>query len=171
MHDSALSYTNIPTAEISFRIPFQQYMTWLCPWRVHFWPNYAWIMQKFFLSTHESAWAPSTNIPTTEISIKIPFQRYKTSLCPRRFDFLPNYALIMQNFILIMHESASAPFKNIPTTEISFKIPFQRYMTWLCPQRFDFWPNYALIMQSFILIMHESASAPSTNIPTTEISF
>ena len=85
--------------------------------------------------------------------------------------YLAWLCIIMQFFLLIMHELAWAPSTNNSTTEISFRIPFQLYMTWPCPQRFDFWPNYALIMQSFILIMHESASAPSKNIPTTEISF
>ena len=141
------------------------------PVKSYFWPNYALIMQKFFLSTHESAWAPSTNIPTTEISIEIAFQGYMTWLCPQRFNFWPNYALIMQSFIIIMHESASAPSKNIPITEISFKIPFQWYMTCLCPRRFDFWPNYALIMQNFIPIMQKICLSTLQKIRTTEISF
>ena len=50
----------------------------------------------------------------------------------------PNYALIMQNFALIMHESVSISPKNIHNTKTSSKIPFQRYITWLCSQNVHF---------------------------------
>ena len=111
-----------------------------------FLPSYALIMQNLFPIMLESACASSTNIQTTEISIKISFQRYMTWLSVKKVKFLPNHALIMQRLILIMHGSDSIPTTNTPTTEISFKIRFQRYMTWLSPHKVHLRPIFGLIM-------------------------
>ena len=62
------------------------------------------------------------------------------------------------------HQQIFPPLKSAPAY-LSNSI-WHDYACWV-----HFGPNYASIMQKFILIIHESASAPSKNIPTIKISF
>ena len=143
----------IPTAKISFDIPFQQYKTWLYPWRVHFWPNYASIMQKLLLIMHLSAWASSANIPTTEISFWIFFQWYDMAVCtigPFLAWFGHNYAEKYSNYAWFYLYFIHKYYHYWDLLQNTFPTVYDMTICMKNPFFVKFGLNHILIMQNLI---------------------